>query len=200
MKRLSRTNINTKEYWNNAYLDADRVKRYDTELELLENNDHRFHLALSHIKNGDKVLDIGCGTGWFCKFIKDKYPDCVVYGTDISDKSMEMQRQQRDDITFVHGYVGNIQNVPTGYFDIVFAGEILEHLERPEDLFTEAHRFLKIGGKFIVTTPLLNKIDSTEHVWSYSASDIKELFEDFRFFNISVNILSDLIIFGVGEK
>lgn len=38
-------------------------------------------------------------------------------------------------------------------FDVIFARYVLEHLERPEDVFTELARVLKPGGRLIVLTP-----------------------------------------------
>ena len=40
-------------------------------------------------------------------------------------------------------------------FDMVYCGEIIEHLFNPDHLLDEVHRILKPGGKCIITTPNL---------------------------------------------
>jgi len=42
---------------------------------------------------------------------------------------------------------------PDGSFDLVFADNVLEHLERPGDVLKEIARVLKPGGAFIAKTP-----------------------------------------------
>ena len=41
------------------------------------------------------------------------------------------------------------------YFDAVFAGEVLEHLNDPDHFFEEIHRILRKRGIFVLTTPNL---------------------------------------------
>ena len=41
------------------------------------------------------------------------------------------------------------------YFDIVYCGELIEHLFNPDHLLEEIHRVLKSGGKCIISTPNL---------------------------------------------
>ncbi len=49
---------------------------------------------------------------------------------------------------------GDAENLDLGeQFDIVFAGELIEHLERFPDFFDSVRRHLTPGGKLILTTP-----------------------------------------------
>lgn len=51
--------------------------------------------------------------------------------------------------------VGSGDNIPyqDGTFDLVFANNVLEHLENPDIVFKEAWRVLKKGGLFLTKTP-----------------------------------------------
>lgn len=53
------------------------------------------------------------------------------------------------------GKVGFGESIPYEdcMFDVVFADNVLEHLERPEEVFSEVARVLKPGGSFFFKTP-----------------------------------------------
>lgn len=46
-------------------------------------------------RNGfDSILDIGCGTGYFTKLLKNKFPDAAITAIDISEKMIKIARQK----------------------------------------------------------------------------------------------------------
>jgi|SRR5882672_1487842 len=49
--------------------------------------------------------------------------------------------------------VGESIPYPNSSFDIVFADNVLEHLDKPAQVFSEIHRVLKPGGLFLAKTP-----------------------------------------------
>jgi SAM-dependent methyltransferase len=55
------------------------------------------------------------------------------------------------------GKLGNAEEIPypAGMFDLVFADNVLEHLENPLRVFKEVHRVLSPGGVFLLKTPNL---------------------------------------------
>jgi ubiquinone/menaquinone biosynthesis C-methylase UbiE len=194
MKRTGKPNINFKSYWNDIYRSG---KYYD-------NPTNRFVTALKQVKSGNKVLDIGCGMGVFTELVKDTYPTCEVWGVDISDSVIEANRQKHSDITYQTGRVGQLTAIPANYFDLVFSGEVLEHLDEPEKLFLDAYSALKPGGKFVLTTPNGNSIPSEEHVWEFIHEDIEDLYHSYGFPVVKFKYLDDLehllVIMAVGKK
>lgn len=204
MKRIKDLNPNTQTYWNGVYSgEANRVK-YEKETFGPSGDSQRFFRVLEEIKNGDKVLDIGCGIGVLTRMIKDAYPAAEVWGTDIASSTIEDNTAQHPDITYKHLLIGEQGAVPTEYFDVVFSGEVLEHIEDPQQLFLDAYSYLKPGGKFIVTTPLLNRIASTEHIWSFEYSDIEQMSKETGFIDQHFVYLPNMehyfVIFSIGTK
>lgn len=195
MKRISNNNINDGQYWDGVYGDRPKYER--------ETGTTRFERAIDEVKNGDKFLDIGCGIGMMTKMVKNILPSCEVWGTDISKKAMADNTHERPDINYRDCLIGN-QNVPSNYFDVVFSGEVLEHIDEPQLLFLDAHKALKQGGKFIITTPLLNRIMSLEHIWEFTHEDVKKFYNDTGFNRVRFIYLpngeSELIIMAVGIK
>lgn len=213
MKRTDNPNINTKIYWNNIYGTPDKREEYavqgTSKVPFVTNNiliqpTKRFTTALEFIKDQDRVLDIGCGVGVFTSLVKRTYPRCEVWGTDISDKAIEDNKIEIPDICYIHQYIGDQDRLPSDYFDVVFSGEVLEHLDDPNDLFKDAQRVLKKGGKFILTTPDSNMIQSEEHTWEFIHEDIIKLYIDNGFDTPIFRQLplpeGALVIFSVGDR
>lgn len=95
----------------------------------------------------EKFLDIGCGDGSFLRSICSD--DMICFGVDIKAIGKDPMILKCD-----------IDNEPIPYvvgkdFDVVFAGEIIEHLFDPEHMLDEIRRVLAPGGHLILTTPNL---------------------------------------------
>ncbi|MCK4999117.1 MAG: class I SAM-dependent methyltransferase [Anaerohalosphaera sp.] len=49
---------------------------------------------------------------------------------------------------------------PDNSFDCIVCQEVIEHVENPWNIFRLAHRYLKAGGKFFLTTPNIHSFKS----------------------------------------
>jgi cyclopropane fatty-acyl-phospholipid synthase-like methyltransferase len=102
----------------------------------------------ARVKSGERVLDIGCGTGTIVPFL----PRVEYLGFDVSEQYIKAARTRYGDRgTFVCGRVG-VQTVPhQSYYDVVLAIGILHHLEDAEadEMFRIARRALRPGGRLI---------------------------------------------------
>lgn len=211
MKTTGNPNINTKVYWNTIYGTPQKRAQYaaqGTDVVRVENNfiqpTTRFAQALDLVKAGDRVLDIGCGVGVFTQLVKHTLPTCEVWGVDISSKAIEDNQREHTGIEYKQHYIGQSAKFPQKYFDFVFSGEVLEHLDHPEELFLDAHRALKPGGTFLLSTPNGDSIKSEEHVWEFSQDDVEKLFLDNGFEQVDFHYLPDmehlLVIMASGVK
>lgn len=216
MKKTGNLNVNTKLYWNHIYTAKNDQEEIDkrshfTEDEITDprtghfiQNSKRFVTALSYVREGDRVLDIGCGFGLFTGAVVDKFPYNETWGVDISNEVIEANKEKHPEVAYFQQYVGHLDKVPTNYFNLVFSGEVLEHLEEPAQLLKDAHAALKTGGKLIITTPLDRMIDSPEHVWYFDKSDVKELYLNNGFENVEFIDLPKMekswVIFAIGTK
>jgi len=103
---------------------------------------------------GEKVLDVGCGTGAVAIAIKPRVGEGEVHGIDASPEMIEVAREKaaktRLDIDFQVALIEAIP-FPEGSFDLVTSSLMLHHL--PDDLkrkgFAEIRRVLKPGGRFL---------------------------------------------------
>lgn len=216
MKRTNNDNINFKSYWNKIYTEKkdqehlEKTSSFTDEWVIDPRNgaairpSKRFKTAIDQIKEHERVLDIGCGFGIFTGGVIEKFPMNEVWGVDISDAVIEDNKIKHPDVIYHQQYVGNLNKVPTDYFDVVFSGEVLEHLDDPIQLFKDASACLKKGGRFIVTTPLNRSVDSPEHVWYFDKDDITEMFRATGFelpqFIDLPDVEKHIVIFAIGEK
>src|SRR3990172_6176900 len=99
--------------WPKALLFQDRVKKMTLEIER----------ALNSGKKGQKVLDIGTGTGKLLYSIKKNFPQHAYYGCDIAENTIKNNLIKKRG---VHWSVQNFNNRTTyksDYFNLVISGE-----------------------------------------------------------------------------
>jgi len=102
-------------------------------------------------QNPVSVLDIGCGAGFLTNELAKQ--NHQVTGIDLSKTSLETARKY--DVTKSVNYLeASAYHLPflNGSFDVVCAMDILEHVENPSQLISEASRVLKPGGLFFFHT------------------------------------------------
>lgn len=101
-----------------------------------------------------KLLDMGCGRGWFTERLADIGE---AWGIDLSIEGIAAAQAKRPDIHFVAANIYDAA-LPANFFDIVVSQEVIAHVEDQPRYVERAAQFLKPGGYFIITT-------SNKYVW-----------------------------------
>ena len=109
--------------------------------------------SLTSIKP-EKYLDLGCGDGSFTVKVAQILGAKQVYGVDIADEALNEAKNKAIKTARVDL---NTDRLPfrNGEFDVVSVFEVIEHLWNTDNMISEAHRVLRPGGLFILTTPNL---------------------------------------------
>jgi len=104
-------------------------------------------LASNNVKPTMIVLDAGCGKRSVIGEEKLKAHKTVGLEASIDDLQLNSTVDLR--------VVGNLVNIPfkQGIFDLIVCRNVVEHLERPQEVFIEFNRLLKSGGLLMVRTP-----------------------------------------------
>lgn len=98
---------------------------------------------------GLRVLDLGCGFGWFCRWARGEGA-APVHGIDVSEKMLARARADTGDraITYAREDLERVE-LPPGAFDLVFSSLTLHYLENLDRLLSQVHQALVPGGHLV---------------------------------------------------
>lgn len=113
------------------------------------------------IRNGDKALDLACGTGWASRAIATLGREAKIRGVDIAHGLVESARNiaKRSNLDIEYD-VGDAEQLPyeNETFDAVISSFGIMFASRPEVAASELTRIVRQGGRFCI---LVWKPDST---------------------------------------
>jgi ubiquinone/menaquinone biosynthesis C-methylase UbiE len=134
-------------------------RMYDFTVELFflgrRHSSYRALVEAAGVRPGQRVLDVGCGTGYFARAIAAAVgSDGLVIGIDAGDSMIQYARQKAASIPNCEFQVGAAEALPLpgDHFDVVVSSLVLHHL--PADLrvraVEEMRRVLRPGGRLLV--------------------------------------------------
>lgn len=173
MRRLNIENFNTSSEYEMIF--EDRRENRPQPMDVL-----RWEQLFKNFQGG-KLIDLGCLDSLIPIWAKEKFPKSEIWGLDQAEEAIKKLQEERPDIFYTTGDVYNT-TLPDNYFDYVIAGELIEHLERPEEFIKEAFRILKPGGTLALSTPKeekLGEVDGHRHLWSFHRNDVKWMLEPY---------------------
>ena len=107
---------------------------------------------LQKFKKNLKFLDVGCGDGLFLNHLK-RQTKFELYGGDYSIPKVEKCRSKGLNVIKID--LEKKLPFKDNFFDIVYAGEVIEHLYDPDYAIKEISRIIKPDGYFLLSTPNL---------------------------------------------
>ena len=161
-----------KGYGRDDYLSPITIKRYHEILDSFE-----------PYRKTNKLIDVGCGIGYFLEFAKKRGWD--VFGTEFTDEAI--QKCSEKGIKMEKGIL-DPENYMPGEFDIITSFEVIEHINNPVHELNSFHKLLRKGGLVYVTTPNFNSllryqlksdynaICYPEHLSYYTPNTLKKVF------------------------
>jgi ubiquinone/menaquinone biosynthesis C-methylase UbiE len=120
-----------------------------------------------------KVLDLGCGFGWFCRWAREQGANHVV-GVDVSEKMLARAGAASADpaITYTRADMEQLE-LPPKTFDVVYSALALHYVENLSALLSQSYRSLAPGGilVFSVEHPIFTA--PSQPRWSLDAAGRK---------------------------
>jgi SAM-dependent methyltransferase len=150
----------------------------------------RSELFRSWVGNGRRVLDLGCRTGALARAYLDGNE---VVGVDVDREALT--RAARLGIETVWADLDEPLPFHDDWFDVVVAGELLEHIRFPQRFVGEVRRVLRAGGLFLGSVPNTYRLksrlrfllgrppefaDDPTHLHMFSGADMLALLADFE--------------------
>ena len=126
-------------------------------------------------ENAKKILDVGCGEGYFGYELKKRIK-ATIWGVELDRTAAESAREKLDNVV-----IGDISNIiyelPDNYFDCIIFNDILEHLIDPFTMLVEIQRKLTSTGVVVSSIPNIRYFDHVRRYllkkeWKYEDSGI----------------------------
>ncbi len=151
------------------------------------------YLRKYYLANGRKLLDVGCGTGYFLKILKK---DWEVFGVDISQKAITMSRSRG----LENIIQGSIEKLPyaNDSFDVILVLDVIEHVKNDVLALSEVYRVLKPNGIAVFNTPAFKFLwsyhdISADHVRRYTQSELTGKLQKVKFKILKVSYINFLL-------
>ncbi len=101
---------------------------------------------------GHDMLDFGCGDGNSVKYMRKHFPKASLWGTDVSEQSIEQANGKKIVGTIFKPYDGVTLPFEDNQLDVVFTSMVFHHIsfDLHDGILKEIHRILKPGGRFYI--------------------------------------------------
>lgn len=155
-------------------------------------------------KTAKKILDCGCGEGYFAEEVKSQFEASEVWGLELDEASAAIAREKIH--TVLQGDLSDtIGQLPENYFDCITFNDVLEHLVNPYEILTKLRKNLSPNGVIVCSIPNVrywrvfkkyvfgknfryedNGVMDRTHLRFFTKRSIMEMFSDLNFEVISI--------------
>lgn len=116
---------------------------------------HQEMVTLAGLLDGQRVLDVGCGTGNLLRTTGRRHPNVALVGLDPDPRALARARRKARraglDVRLDHGFAQELP-YPDASFDRVFSSLMLHHLDSAakDTLLAEVRRVLRPDGLLVL--------------------------------------------------
>jgi 2-polyprenyl-6-hydroxyphenyl methylase/3-demethylubiquinone-9 3-methyltransferase len=161
----------------------------------------RRRFLLANVQPGEHVLDVGCGEGRFAAELM--LAGAEVVAVDVAEEPLRRARIQHPQLEVRLVDCAAWSELPDAAFDVVWAGEVIEHVLDTAAWLSELRRVLRSGGVLLLSTPAHGRLTLLrlalsrrafaehfeprgDHLRFYSRETLSRLLEDFGFESLQV--------------
>ncbi len=161
----------------------------------------RRRFLLDHVTAGERVLDVGCGEGLFTSELVRAGAHAV--GIDVAEEPLHRARAGHPELELALVAEEGPWELEDGAFDVVWAGEVIEHVLDTAAWLSEIRRVLRSGGSLLLSTPAHDRLTlirlalsrrafaahfdpRSDHLRFYSRQTLAQLLGEFGFEQVSV--------------
>jgi len=166
--------------------------------------DDLLQMAGELVSAPERIIDIGCGTGYASNKLKRIFSDSFLISLDLAEGMLRQAKINFADDNSFNGLRGDVEFLPVKNHsvDLIFTNATLQLCNQIEQTLTEIHQALKPGGAFLGTTfgpATLNQIYQSweivepdnidEHRFSFnSAAYWKTIFSSGEWVNPTIDV------------
>lgn len=121
---------------------------------------------VERLQAAGRLLDIGCGPGYFVEVATR----CGWEAVGLETSAQQAQYAQTTLGLNVMACTPEQAGFPPGYFNVVAMYNVIEHVPNPRALLEQVHTVLRDGGLLVIQTPNQDSLVSLLAGWLYHAS------------------------------
>lgn len=110
-----------------------------------------------HPQSGTRLIELGCGPGFYSCGLAARYPEMSVLGVDCSARQLEFARRKARRLSLKNCRFASDNVLDLSYaddsFDAVIAARLFTVLPHPERALSEMYRVLQPGGRCLIAEP-----------------------------------------------
>jgi ubiquinone/menaquinone biosynthesis C-methylase UbiE len=158
-------------------------------------------LALMNIQPADRILDLGCGTGWASRRMARVATNGEIIGLDVGDEMLKRAEETSSEFKNIRYVWGSAEKIPAndGYFSKVLSVESFYYYADQGKALDELSRVMAAGAKLFI---LINLYKDNHYslrwvselkvpVKALSEAEYKTLLEKHGFKNVQARRIPD---------
>ena len=156
----------------------------------------RRDFLLAQVREGDRALDLGCGTGTFTAVLAQA--GALAVGIEVAQAAVRRARARHPSLDFRHAPIGGPLPLADNSFDVVWGSEVIEHVADTARWLSEVRRVLAPRGRLLLTTPSHGRLPIAlgglerfaeplgDHLRLYTRRSLGEILAQFGFAEIHI--------------
>jgi len=150
---------------------------------------HSLNRLLLRTVLGNRVLDIGCGTGYLLGLLKKEGK--TVVGIEPNKRERMLAEKYNPGIRIFSGFAEDTETLIDFAVDSIVMADVLEHIEDDRTQLQQLYGFLHSGGRLILVVPAYaflygNRDKRMGHYRRYSKSHLVSLLTEAGFRIVSI--------------
>ncbi|MGI8593964.1 MAG: class I SAM-dependent methyltransferase [Solirubrobacteraceae bacterium] len=157
---------------------------------------------LARVVGGERVADVGSGLGHFAAALAGA--GCEVVALDSSPVAVRLARERHPDLDVRQVEADGKLSLEDSSIDVVWAGEVIEHVADTAAWLSELRRVLRSGGRLLLSTPYHGRVKTAAlalarheehfdprgpHLRFYTRRALRELLLDLGFEDVVLSTL-----------
>ncbi|MDN3609669.1 malonyl-ACP O-methyltransferase BioC [Vibrio ostreicida] len=138
---------------------------YDAHASFQRDVGHQLLAQLPHDLRGKRVLDLGCGTGFFSEELRQRGANVVCCDLSLEMLLMAKTRCGQKDVIYQQGDAESLP-MATNTFDYVFSSLALQWCQDLSRPLKEMRRVTKPGGQLVFSTLLEGSLKELKRAWA----------------------------------
>ena len=165
--------------------------------------ERRLAFLLSAVRPGERVLDLGCGTGEFTAALASA--GAVAVGAEVSLRALEIARTRHPSLAWREVAPEGPLPFADADFDVVWLGGVIGHVLDTDGFLAEVARVLRPAGRVILSTEYHGRVKLLamalglfprhfdprgQHIRFYSRRFLREVLADHGFEQVAIRTVN----------